>query len=55
MTGPDHERFSDDVGAHLLGALSEIEARAYERHTAVCPERPLLRLPVAVQIPLAGS
>ena len=38
MTGPDHERYSDDVGAYLLGALSEIEARAYERHTAVCPE-----------------
>jgi hypothetical protein len=38
VTGPDHERYADDVGAYLLGALSEIEARAYERHTAVCPE-----------------
>ena len=38
MTGPDHERYRDDVGAYLLGALAEIEARAYERHTAVCPE-----------------
>ena len=38
MTGPDHERYRDDVGAYLLGALSEIESRAYERHTAVCPE-----------------
>jgi anti-sigma factor RsiW len=38
VTGPDHERYGDDVGAYLLGALSEVEARAYERHTAVCPE-----------------
>jgi len=38
VTGPDHERYCDDVGAYLLGALSELEARAFERHTAVCPE-----------------
>ena len=38
MTGPEHERYRDDVGAYLLGALSELEARGFERHTAVCPE-----------------
>jgi anti-sigma-K factor RskA len=38
VTGPDHERHADDAGAYLLGALSELEIRAFERHVAVCPE-----------------
>jgi anti-sigma-K factor RskA len=34
----DHARYHDDVGAYLLGALSEIEARAFEGHLADCAE-----------------
>lgn len=36
MSAAEHERFSDDVGAYLLGALSEAERSAFERHLAVC-------------------
>ena len=32
----DHERYADDVGAYLLGALSEIEREAFERHLMGC-------------------
>jgi anti-sigma-K factor RskA/putative zinc finger protein len=32
----DHARHSDDIGAYLLGALSDLERQAFERHLAGC-------------------
>lgn len=34
----DHARYSDDVGAYLLGAMSAPERKAFERHLAGCGE-----------------
>jgi anti-sigma factor RsiW len=34
----DHERYQDDVGAYLLGALEPAEAAAFEGHVAGCAE-----------------
>lgn len=34
----EHERHADDAGAYLLGALPELEARAFERHFMACAE-----------------
>ena len=34
----DHSRYQDDVGAYLLGALSDLERHAFERHLAGCGE-----------------
>jgi anti-sigma-K factor RskA len=34
----DHTRYQDDVGAYLLGALTELERQAFERHVAGCAE-----------------
>ena len=34
----DHTRYQDDIGAYLLGALNEIERKAFERHIAGCGE-----------------
>jgi anti-sigma-K factor RskA len=34
----DHTRFTEDVGAYLLGALDEREQREFERHLRSCPE-----------------
>lgn len=31
-----HEQYAEDVGAFVLGALSELEASALERHAATC-------------------
>lgn len=36
MTARDHERFRDDVGAYLLGALEESEGTAFEAHLELC-------------------
>ena len=36
MSAAEHERFRDDVGAYLLGALDEGEQREFERHAATC-------------------
>ncbi len=36
MTTADHERYSEDLGAYLLGALPEVEATALERHAMTC-------------------
>jgi anti-sigma-K factor RskA len=33
----EHPRFEDSVGAYLLGALTEAEERAFERHMERCP------------------
>jgi anti-sigma-K factor RskA len=34
----DHARYSDDVGAYLLGALNDLERQAFERHLRGCSE-----------------
>jgi len=34
----DHERHREDVGAYLLGALNDIDRRAFERHLRGCDE-----------------
>lgn len=34
----EHARFRDDIGAYLLGALTELERQAFERHMAGCSE-----------------
>jgi anti-sigma-K factor RskA len=34
----DHTRYRDDIGAYLLGALTELEQHAFERHMAGCAE-----------------
>jgi anti-sigma-K factor RskA len=34
----DHTRYQDDLGAYLLGALTELERQAFERHVAGCSE-----------------
>jgi anti-sigma factor RsiW len=34
----DHTRYQDDIGAYLLGALTELERQAFERHVAGCGE-----------------
>lgn len=38
MSARDHTRYHEDVGAYLLGALSELERHAFERHMAGCRE-----------------
>jgi len=38
MSAPDHARWSEDVGAYLLGALPADERDGFERHLAACPE-----------------
>jgi anti-sigma-K factor RskA len=34
----DHARYQDDIGAYLLGALTELERQAFKRHVAGCSE-----------------
>jgi hypothetical protein len=34
----EHERYREDVGAYLLGALPDPDRQAFERHLAGCPE-----------------
>jgi anti-sigma-K factor RskA len=36
MTGRDHERYVDDPGAYVLGALPELERQAFEAHLRGC-------------------
>ena len=36
MNAHDHTRFEGDIGAYLLGALSDFERHAFERHVAGC-------------------
>jgi anti-sigma-K factor RskA len=38
MTSRDHASHRDDVGAYLLGALTDPEREAFEQHLAGCPE-----------------
>jgi hypothetical protein len=37
MSAPDHSRYQEDVGVYLLGAMTEVDAQAFERHMAQCP------------------
>lgn len=34
----DHERYVESTGAYLLGALPELEAKAFERHVMACTD-----------------
>jgi anti-sigma factor RsiW len=36
MSATEHDRFSEDVGAYLLGALDDLERSDFERHAAIC-------------------
>lgn len=36
MSAADHERYGDDAGAYLLGALSEDELESFEAHLSEC-------------------
>jgi anti-sigma-K factor RskA len=49
MTARDHERFADDAGAYLLGALDPGEHRAFEAHLEDCDacREEVVRLEVA--------
>jgi anti-sigma-K factor RskA len=38
MTTRSHEEHRESIGAYLLGALPPLEAEAFERHLAGCPE-----------------
>jgi anti-sigma factor RsiW len=38
MSSQDHASNRDDVGAYLLGALTDVEREAFEQHLAACPE-----------------
>jgi anti-sigma-K factor RskA len=38
VSAPDHTRWSEDIGAYLLGALPSDERERFERHLATCPE-----------------
>ena len=38
MSAEQHDRFQEDVGAYLLGALEPAEQAAFEGHLAGCPE-----------------
>ena len=56
MTVTDHDRYEQDVGAYLLGALPPLEASVFERHLMGCDEcqRELERLrPAAEALPRA--
>jgi anti-sigma-K factor RskA len=37
MSAPDHSLYQEDVGVYLLGAMTELETQAFERHMAHCP------------------
>lgn len=56
MTVTDHDRYEEDIGAYLLGALPPLEASVFERHLMGCEEcqRELERLrPAAEALPRA--
>ena len=38
MTGPDHERYAEDIAPYLLGALAEVDRSDLERHLATCEQ-----------------
>ena len=56
MTTSDHERYEQDAGAYLLGALPPLDAEVFERHMMGCEEcqRDIARLrPAAEALPRA--
>jgi hypothetical protein len=38
VTARDHSEYRDEIGAYLLGALTDLERQAFERHMAGCAE-----------------
>jgi anti-sigma-K factor RskA len=38
MTDRNHTSYREEIGAYLLGALTDLERQAFERHMASCPE-----------------
>jgi anti-sigma factor RsiW len=38
MSARDHASYQQDIGAYLLGALTDLERQAFERHVAGCAE-----------------
>jgi len=38
MTTRDHPRYQEEAGAYLLGALTDLERQAFERHMESCAE-----------------
>jgi hypothetical protein len=38
MTARDHASYQEEIGAYLLGALTDLERQAFERHMAGCAE-----------------
>ena len=38
MNGRDHSGYREEIGAYLLGALTDLERQAFERHVAGCAE-----------------
>src|SRR5918997_5172904 len=51
MSTRDHKRYEDDVGAYVLGALTELEEQAFEQHLAGCEicQQDLQQLRVAAE------
>jgi anti-sigma factor RsiW len=38
MTDRDHTTYREEIGAYLLGALTDLERQAFEHHIANCPQ-----------------
>ena len=38
MSARDHAEYREEIGAYLLGALTDLERQAFERHVAGCAE-----------------
>jgi anti-sigma factor RsiW len=38
VSARDHSSYQDEIGAYMLGALSDLERQAFERHMAGCAE-----------------
>ena len=38
MSARDHAQYREEIGAYLLGALTDLERQAFERHVAGCAE-----------------
>jgi anti-sigma factor RsiW len=38
VSARDHQSYRDEIGAYLLGALTDLELQAFERHLATCVE-----------------
>jgi anti-sigma factor RsiW len=57
VSANDHARWSEDVGAYLLGALPDEDRVGFERHLAACPDcrREVEELAVAADALPAGA